>query len=189
MGDEKNTVAMKKWLANILLRLLLHSDEKYKNILFDSLFSATLRKKREFFKEKYNISKSFRFNGHFINFYGDGQIFCGNHSYLGDYSTIQADTGYKVHIGNNCALSHNVRIYTSTYVADQDFDVAEKRTTKGGDVIIEDGVWIGANVFINPGVVIGENAVIGANSVVTKSVARNTINGGVPCKLIRNKDL
>lgn len=180
---------MKKVLANLFVRLLLNADMKYKKTLYDYLFSASVQDKRIFFKEKYTISKSFRFNGRFINLYGDGNIFCGNDSYLGDYSTIQADAGYEVKIGDHCAISHNVRIYTSTYIADQDFNDSEKRATKGGNVTIGNGVWIGANVFINPGISIGDNAVIGANSVVTKDIAPNTINGGVPCKVIRVKVL
>lgn len=180
---------MKKVLANLLVRLLLSADMTYKKTLYNYLFSAAVQDKRSFFKKKYTISKSFRFNGQFINLYGDGKIFCGNHSYIGDYSTIQADAGYEVKIGDYCAISHNVRIYTSSFVADQDFDTTAVRASKGGNVTIGNGVWIGANVFVNPGVSIGDNAVIGANSVVTKNIAPNTINGGIPCKLIRVKVL
>ena len=55
-------------------------------------------------------------------------------------------------------------------------------------MLIGDGVWIGANAFINPGIRIGSNTVIGANSVVTKNLEANSIYGGVPAKLIRQKD-
>lgn len=141
------------------------------------------------FREQYKIHDSFRFNGENILFYGKGQITCGINSYIGSNSTVQAKTGYKVIIGNNCSISHNVRIYTSSGISDQDWNVDYKRKQKGQDVIINDGVWIGANVFINPGIVIGENAIIGANSVVTKNVAAKSIVGGVPAKLIRFKNI
>ena len=70
---------------------------------------------------------------------------------------------------------------------DQDFTNARTKPGKKGDIIIGDGVWIGANVFINPDVKIGNNAVICANSMVTKDVVDNAIVGGVPAKLLRLK--
>jgi maltose O-acetyltransferase len=83
-------------------------------------------------------------------------------------------------------ISHNVRIYSSSAVADQDFS-NNSIEIKYGNVLIGDYVWIGANVFIGPGVKIGNNSVIGANSVVTKDVEEFSIVGGVPAKLIRYK--
>lgn len=139
------------------------------------------------FKKKYSISTTFLFQGTDIRFYGDGEIIGGNNSYIGSLSTIQSDIGCKVYIGDFCMISHNVRIYTQTNLADQDFRLSREHKIKKGNVEIGNGVWIGANVFINPGVSIGDNSVIGANSVVTKDVPENAIYGGVPAILIRNK--
>lgn len=91
-------------------------------------------------------------------------------------------------IGKGCSISHNVRIYTQSLDADQDFSKSGL-IEKTGDVIVEDYVWIGANVFINPKIKIGKNSVIGANSVVTKDVPPFSIVGGVPAKLIRMKKI
>lgn len=140
----------------------------------------------ECYKKKYKLNPNFRFNGSNILFYGEGLIEVGDDSYIGEYSTVQAITGSKVVIGKNCQISHNVRMYTSTDIADQDFS-KEHRLSKSGDIIISDFVWIGANVFINPGIKIGENSIVGANSVLTKDVSPNSIVGGVPAKLIRFK--
>lgn len=176
-----------KWVSNKLISLLLKADFNNKSILFENLLISKLKCERDFYRQKYNIAKSFKFNGININFYGDGEIICGDNSYIGNFSTIQSSEGYKVEIGKNCAISHNVRIYTTTYIADQDFNDFENREIKGANVFIGNGVWIGANVFINPGVKIGENTIIGANSVVTKDLPNNMICGGVPCKAIREK--
>jgi maltose O-acetyltransferase len=48
---------------------------------------------------------------------------------------------------------------------------------------IGSGVWIGANVSILPGVEIGENTTIGAGSVVTRSMPRNCVAFGNPCRV------
>ena len=54
--------------------------------------------------------------------------------------------------------------------------------TTGGDVIIEDYVWIASRCTILPGVKIGKGAVVASNSVVTKDVPQMAIVGGCPCK-------
>ena len=140
------------------------------------------------YRKKYQIHPSFKFNGKEIVLYGDGSISCGENSYIGNYSTIQSGENCKVEIGKNCHISHNVRIYTSSNLADQPFNNQEKQEINE-NVIIDDYVWIGANVFICPGVVIGKNSVIGANAVVTKDVEANAIYAGVPARKLRNKTI
>jgi len=140
----------------------------------------------EGYRDRYSIGRDFRFNGVDVIFYGDGSIVVGQGSYIGGLSTVYAANGYKVVVGSGCSISHNVRIYTASPIADSDFSI-ESPPSKYGDVLIGNYSWIGANVFINPGVVIGENAVIGANSVVTRNVAPGEIWGGVPARLIRKK--
>jgi len=61
----------------------------------------------------------------------------------------------------------------------------DRMLTSKGDVIIQDGVWIGDKVTILPGVTIGSNCIIGANSVVTKSFPANSVIGGNPARLIK----
>jgi acetyltransferase-like isoleucine patch superfamily enzyme len=52
-------------------------------------------------------------------------------------------------------------------------------------ITIKNDVWIGANCIITAGVTIGEGSVVAAGSVVTKDIVPNSINGGIPAKLIR----
>ncbi len=141
----------------------------------------------EIFRQVYEIDPSFRFGGNNILLYGLGRIVLGANSYMGNLSTIASDEGCLVQIGRGCPISHNVRIYTQSYAADQDFSLT--RNTTRSDVIIQDNVWIGANVFINPGVTIGQNSIVGANSIVTHDVEPGSIVGGVPAHLIRMKRL
>jgi maltose O-acetyltransferase len=119
---------------------------------------------------------------------GEGEIHCGRNGYMGRHCTINAYKGCKIVIGENCAISRYVTIYTMNYAADQNFDIEmEKRDLRAGDVFIGDNCWICANVFITEGVKIGENAVIGANSVVTRNLPPHCIAAGNPAKVIKFK--
>ena len=138
------------------------------------------------YRKIYALDKTFRFNGKFILLYGEGEIYAGRESYIGEFSSLQAAEGYSVNIGHSCQISHNVRVYTQSASADSDFSLDEQ-PQKYGNVTFGDCCWVGANVFINPGVAIGENSVVGANSVVTKDVPPFEIWGGVPAKFLRRK--
>ena len=179
---------LKKALSSLFIKVFEGLDSKQKAQVFSTLKAEYTKDCYNKFRRTFSITSNFRFNGENILFYGSGKIICGNNSYIGSYSTVQASENCEVQIGDNCSISHNVRIYTSSHSADQDFNTPLKKTVKTGNVIIKNGAWIGANVFINPGVTIGENAVIGANSVVTKNIEPNSIYGGVPAKLIRFKN-
>jgi maltose O-acetyltransferase len=110
----------------------------------------------------------------------------GDNTYIGSRSAINVEAHSCVSIGSGCQISHNVRIYTKTAIADQDFSVKPVQTRQG-DVSIGDYCWVGVNVFIGPGVRVGKNCVIGANSVVTRDIPDFEIWGGVPAKFIRRK--
>ena len=141
------------------------------------------------YSSKYDIHKSFNYNGKGILFHGDGAIIIEENSYLGRHSYFQATKTKKIHIGKNVSISHFVYIYTKSSIANQDFNNKNNIDflSKEGNVTIGNHCWIGAKVFINPGISIGENAVVGANSVVTKSLPPNSISAGVPAKVLSFK--
>ncbi|MEI2635664.1 MAG: acyltransferase [Methylotenera sp.] len=164
-----------------------------KNILavfFAKILTSALNRYQKLvyynFRQRYQIADTFYFNGCDVLLYGDGEIICGENSYIGDRSTLHSAKGYKLVIGRGCQISSNVRIFTQTAVADADFS-QKPVSSKFGNVIVGNYCWIGANVLINPGVTVGDNAVIGANSVVTKDVPAAEIWGGVPARFIRKK--
>lgn len=130
------------------------------------------------YREKYNLSEKFRFNGSNINFYGEGEIHIDENTYIGEYSRIQAYDKCKVIIGKNCAISHYVKIYTMNRNPNDIISERNEISKKFGDVKIGDNCWIGVNVFITEGVNIGNNTVVGANSIVTRDIPSNCIYAG-----------
>ncbi len=95
----------------------------------------------------------------------------------------------KVVIGDDALIGANV------VIADSDFHALNIVDRRDGDknviakeVVIGNGVWIGADSYICKGVTIGANSVIGAKSVVTKSLPADCIAAGIPAKIIRVLD-
>lgn len=96
---------------------------------------------------------------------------------------------YLVEIGNHVMLAEEILFLThdsaNWVFRDQE---KYKKTMKFGKIKICDNVYVGARVIILPGVTIGENSIIGAGSIVTHSVASNSVVVGVPGKVIKSVD-
>lgn len=167
-------------MNNLLVHILGRILDKISNFYWFVTYSR--------FRKKYKLNNEFRFNGKFILLYGNGRISAGSESYVGELSTFQAVEGYSIDIGTGCKISHNVRVYTQSDIADYDFSLGTP-PKKYGNVNFGDYCWVGANVFISPGISIGRNAIVGANSVVTKDIPSFEIWGGVPAKFIRRKNI
>lgn len=112
-----------------------------------------------------------------------GILNIGDDSHIGDYTIIDVAgdviIGKKVAIGPNCVFYSHDHIYSDRALA------AWEGGVKTGNIVIEDGAWIGSGVTILPGITIGRNAVLAAGSVVTKDVEEYCIYGGIPAKLIK----
>lgn len=89
---------------------------------------------------------------------------------------------YLITIGNNCAITHGVMLFThggARVLRDKnpDFDVF-------GKIKIGNYVYLGTNTMIMPGVTIGDNVLVAAGSVVTKSLRSGGVYGGNPARYI-----
>ena len=92
----------------------------------------------------------------------------------------------KIIIGNNVDIAQETNIWTLEHNINDN-----QHSTTGGDVIIEDYVWIASRVTILPGVRIGSGSIVACNAVVTKDVEPMSIVAGIPAKKIgiRKNDL
>ena len=100
----------------------------------------------------------------------------GDHFYS-NFNLTVVDDG-RVSIGNGVMFGPNVTISTTGHPVHPYYRMRGAHFSL--PVVIEDGVWIGANVVVMPGVTIGKNSVIGAGSVVRHSGERRRLRHAVP---------
>jgi acetyltransferase-like isoleucine patch superfamily enzyme len=87
-------------------------------------------------------------------------------------------------IGENVSISAGVWLVTGTHdMNDPQFVDSYK------PIVIGDHAWIGIRATILAGIIIGEGAVVMAGAVVTHDVAPYTVVGGVPARVIAQREL
>lgn len=115
---------------------------------------------------------------------GVGNVLIGEKVLIGAGSKIIGP----IKFGNNILVAQNVLISGLNH----DFDDVTKPIVLQGfsknEIVVEDGVWIGAGAIITAGVTIGQNAVVGAGSVVTKNVEAFSVVVGNPARMVKKFD-
>lgn len=115
-------------------------------------------------------------------FFNPSGIQIGNGSIIGQRAFL--DGRDKLVIGNHVDIASEVMIYNSEHnIHSVDFEPID------GPVEIGDYVFIGPRAILLPGVKIGKGAVVAAGAVVTKDVAEFEIVGGVPAKVIGERQV
>lgn len=115
-------------------------------------------------------------------FYDPSGVTIGSDSIIGFRATF--DGRAKLAIGNHVDIASEVMIYNSEHAINSpDFSATSAPVT------ISDYVFIGPRAIILPGVTIGTGAIVAAGAVVTKDVADYSIVGGVPAKVIGERNL
>lgn len=117
----------------------------------------------------------------FASFYNMSNIEIGEDSIIGEWAVL--DGREKLEIGNHVDIASQVMIYNSQHDVNVEHFAAVETVIKK-PVVIEDYVFIGPRAIILPGVRIGKGAVVGAGAVVTKDVEPFVVVGGVPAKII-----
>lgn len=117
-----------------------------------------------------------------IRLYQPRQITLGEDTVIGYNATLDGRAPLK--IGNHVDIASDVMIYNSEHnVHDPDFGPIEQPVT------IEDYVFIGPRAIIMPGITLGKGCIVAAAAVVTKDVPPGMIVGGVPAKIIGERQL
>ena len=106
----------------------------------------------------------------------------GNHSWIGEKSWI--DCLGKVEIGENACISQGTLILSGNHdYKKSTFDLMVK------EIIIEDGVWIGAKSVVTQGVRCKSHAVLAAGSVATADLEPYSVYRGNPAEKIRERTI
>ena len=103
-----------------------------------------------------------------------------HHMQVGSHTLI--GPGVKIWDTKNHPLSISERHAQSIAIAHEGF--VDSYVAGGGDVIIEDNVWVGMDALLLGPIKVGHGAIIAARSVVTKDVPPMSIVGGVPAQII-----
>jgi len=95
---------------------------------------------------------------------------------------VWIDSLVMVTIGSNVCISQGTMILTGSH--------NYKKTSFNlitGEVVFEDGVWIGAKAVVNQGITIGSHAVLTTGSIATKNLEPYSIYQGNPATKIRQR--
>lgn len=93
-----------------------------------------------------------------------------------------------VSIGDNTIFGPNVAIHAENHnFEDAKVPIRLQGATRKG-VTIGSDCWIGSNVKILDGVTIGNGCIIAAGAVVNKDIPDYSIAGGIPAKIIKERD-
>lgn len=114
---------------------------------------------------------------------------------IGDKTWISQNcllqTAGNISIGENVLIGEYSSIRDATHSYHDLQEAIKDQPSIVGELTIENNVWIGRGCLIlgRPGgIKIGAGSIIGANSVVTQSIEKNTIWGGVPARLIKVRE-
>jgi putative colanic acid biosynthesis acetyltransferase WcaF len=87
-------------------------------------------------------------------------------------------------IGSNVCLSQGSLLLSGSHnYKKSSFDLIT------GNIILENGAWIGAKAIVNQGITVGSHAVLTAGSVATKNLEAYAIYQGNPAQKIREREI
>ncbi len=115
-----------------------------------------------------------------------GKLILGNHNFFNrNVKIVCLD---KIEIGNDCIIADSVHIYDHDHRFE---DVTRPIRDQGyvtSPIKIGNNVWIGAKATLLKGVSIGDGVIVAAGSVVRSNLPSNTVCGGVPAKVLKQRD-
>ena len=113
-------------------------------------------------------------------------ITIGNNVGIGEFAYLGGAGGLE--IGDDCIVGQYLSCHPENHVfSNENILIRHQGITRKG-ISIGKNCWIGSKVTILDGVEIGSGCVIAAGAVVTKSFPANSVIGGVPAKLLSQRN-
>lgn len=107
---------------------------------------------------------------------------------IGDYSSVDRDVWLysldKITIGRFVTVSMKSFICTGSHDHRQ-----ANMPLITAPVAVGDNVWLAADVFVSPGITICDNTVVGCRSTVLHDLPANSVCGGYPCRVVKERYL
>lgn len=106
----------------------------------------------------------------------------GDYTWIGE--NVWIDNLVQVTIGSNVCISQGAMLLCGNHnYRKATFDLMV------GEIIVEDGAWIGAKCVVCPHVKVGSHSVLTVGSVATKDCVANGIYKGNPAVKIKNRKI
>ncbi|WP_246462774.1 acyltransferase [Pelagicoccus albus] len=123
-----------------------------------------------------------------VSFRNGDLIQIGKDCHIGDRTSLWAgDDGGKLTLGDYVSIAPDVFITASDYQLKKGIPFRQQ-PKRDRDVTIGNDVWLGTKVVITAGVNIGDGCVVAAGAIVTKDLPPNTICGGIPARVLKERD-
>lgn len=120
-----------------------------------------------------------------------GKIKLGHNVHIAAFCLLSGGAGIVMHdysgLAQKCSLytksdDYSGRSMTNSTIPDKFKEV------RSGEIVIGRHVIVGASSVVLPGVTIGEGASVGAMSLVNRSIEDWTVNIGIPCRKLKDRE-
>jgi acetyltransferase-like isoleucine patch superfamily enzyme len=129
------------------------------------------------------IGKNLNSMGHlYLYAHEGGAIRIGDDCSINTNVQIGAAAG-RIVIGNGVMIASNVVLRAANHDIRRDRPM-RYQNSQGGEIVVEDDVWIGSNSVVTADVTVARGTVVGAGAVVTRSTEPYSIVAGVPARKI-----
>jgi PAS domain S-box-containing protein len=115
-----------------------------------------------------------------------GSIVIGHGTHLHPRCILSASVA-SIRIGAGVQIAANCAFYPYDHGTAPGRPIMEQPLQSKGDIVIEDGAWLGTGVIVLSGVRIGKGAVVAAGAVVSRNVPDGGVAMGVPARVLKQR--